>query len=353
MNNPLFSIIVPVYQSMEYLEETVKSLKDQTFKEIEIILIDDGSTDGSSDLCDRLAAEDKRIKAYHKSNGGAASARNLGIKFSKGKWIIFVDSDDVVSLVMCEAFYSYLRKYPTVDFIAFNFSSADKLEKVVLSKVPVLTLENFTQNIKLIEDMLYSDYNNMPSNFRENFGNNTVLNSPCGKIYNRQFLIQNKIYFKEDIRYSEDLLFNIQLLFFQARGVYLNENVYFYRDNLNSVTKTEYVPYIIENYANFKSHFEEIINCKWIKRLQKSIDTYTIRTSLRVLPADIFISQNSIHQSYLRLKQITQTKAFFKIFNYKSLKESSNKLDIKSRLKSRCLIKRNFFVLIFWYKIMK
>lgn len=78
-----------------------------------------------------------------------------------------------------------------------------------------------------------------------------------------------------------------------------------------------------------------------------------MRTSLRMLPADVFIPQNSIKKSYSRLKQITSTQEFFKIFNQRTFKKSKNKLDVKSRLKSILLIKRHFFILILWYKILK
>lgn len=92
----LITIIVPVYNIIEYLERCVNSIINQTYKDLEIILVDDGSTDGSGELCDRLALEDSRIRVFHKPNGGSSSARNLGIKESHGEYIGFVDSDDYI-----------------------------------------------------------------------------------------------------------------------------------------------------------------------------------------------------------------------------------------------------------------
>ena len=90
------TVIVPVFNIVEYLQRCVESILSQTFKDFELLLIDDGSTDGSSNLCDALAKRDCRIKVFHKINEGVGSARNLGIELSSGKWIAFIDGDDLV-----------------------------------------------------------------------------------------------------------------------------------------------------------------------------------------------------------------------------------------------------------------
>ena len=107
---PLVSIIVPVYNIMEYLPRCVESLRNQTYGNIEILLVDDGSTDGTAGLCDRLAAEDSRIRVFHKENGGSSSARNLGIAQAKGEYLGFVDSDDYVEPDMYERLYRAVER---------------------------------------------------------------------------------------------------------------------------------------------------------------------------------------------------------------------------------------------------
>lgn len=102
---PLLSVIVPVYNIMEYLPRCVQSLRCQTYRNLEILLVDDGSTDGTAQLCDRLAAEDNRIRVLHKANGGTSSARNAGIEKAQGEFLGFVDSDDYVEPDM------YMRLY--------------------------------------------------------------------------------------------------------------------------------------------------------------------------------------------------------------------------------------------------
>ena len=94
--NPSISIIVPVYNAERTLNRCVDSILSQTFQEWELLLIDDGSTDRSGELCDEYASKDQRIKVFHKKNGGVSSARNIGLNYAKGEWITFIDSDDEI-----------------------------------------------------------------------------------------------------------------------------------------------------------------------------------------------------------------------------------------------------------------
>lgn len=104
-NSPLISIIVPVYNIIPYLPRCVESLQKQTYRNLEILLIDDGSTDDTPALCDRLAEGDIRIRVFHKENGGPSSARNFGLEQAKGTYVGFVDSDDYVDADMYERLY--------------------------------------------------------------------------------------------------------------------------------------------------------------------------------------------------------------------------------------------------------
>ena len=92
----LISVVVPIYNVEAYLEKCINSIINQTFSDLEILLIDDGSTDSSSDICDRYGSMDTRIKVLHKKNGGLSSARNAGIDLSKGDYLCFIDSDDYI-----------------------------------------------------------------------------------------------------------------------------------------------------------------------------------------------------------------------------------------------------------------
>ncbi|EPX11381.1 glycosyltransferase family 2 protein [Streptococcus agalactiae] len=105
------SIIIPVYNVKKYLNDCIQSVINQTYNNLEIILIDDGSTDGSGDYCDEIAKKDSRIFVYHKTNGGLSEARNVGIKISTGKYITFIDSDDYIENLYIETLYNSLIEY--------------------------------------------------------------------------------------------------------------------------------------------------------------------------------------------------------------------------------------------------
>ena len=99
---PLITVIVPVYNILEYLPRCVRSITAQSYRNLEILLVDDGSTDGTGDLCERLAEEDGRIRVFHKENGGTSAARNLGLAHASGEYVGFVDSDDYIEPDMYE-----------------------------------------------------------------------------------------------------------------------------------------------------------------------------------------------------------------------------------------------------------
>lgn len=111
MMNELVSIIIPVYNVEEYLENCVHSASRQTYQNIEILLVDDGSTDKSGAMCDKLSTEDTRIRVFHKKNGGVSSARNFGVANSKGKWITFLDSDDFIDSSFVEHLFELATEY--------------------------------------------------------------------------------------------------------------------------------------------------------------------------------------------------------------------------------------------------
>lgn len=119
----LISVIIPVYNVEKYLEQCVTSVLNQTYRDIEVILVDDGSTDGSPAICDRYAQQDKRVKVYHTSNGGAARARNIGLEYANGDYIIFMDSDDFWQQKdNLESLVKEAHATPECDFIGFNCS---------------------------------------------------------------------------------------------------------------------------------------------------------------------------------------------------------------------------------------
>lgn len=127
---PLFSIIVPVYNAGKYLNECIDSILQSTYDSWELLLIDDGSTDNSGLICDMRSYEDRRIRVFHKENGGVSSARNWGIKYAQGDWLNFVDSDDFISPDMLEKIVTEITGNEEADlvFTDFNILYSDRTE---------------------------------------------------------------------------------------------------------------------------------------------------------------------------------------------------------------------------------
>ena len=135
---PLISVIIPVYNVEKYLNRCVQSVCNQTYHNLEIILVDDGSTDNSGKLCDEWAVKDLRIKVIHKDNGGLSSARNIGLDNAKGEYIGYVDSDDWIDMEMYSYLWTILKSYQVdvafCDFYRFRKRVPNKKvkEKIIL-----------------------------------------------------------------------------------------------------------------------------------------------------------------------------------------------------------------------------
>lgn len=176
---PLISIIVPVYQVKEYLTQCIESILNQTYSTLEIILVDDGSSDGSVEICDQYARRDQRIQVIHKENGGLSSARNAGLKQARGDFIGFIDSDDWIEpqmyemlynaisdkgdIAVCNYFYDDIgREYEACNRNSFMVDSYQALELLIADEIPnyawnKLYRRNLFQGLNFPEGRYYED----------------------------------------------------------------------------------------------------------------------------------------------------------------------------------------------------
>lgn len=151
-NEPLISVIIPVYNVRNYIDKCIESVMKQTYENLEIILVDDGSTDGSEKKCDEYLERDKRISVIHKENGGLSDARNHALNKISGKFVTFVDSDDYIDLRMIETLYKLIEEYEAdVSCVSFQRVFEGKQEKNVTFPFQIAT---YSGN-EAIEDMLY------------------------------------------------------------------------------------------------------------------------------------------------------------------------------------------------------
>lgn len=219
------SVIIPIYNVEEYLDRCVQSVCNQTYKNLEIILVDDGATDHSPEMCDKYSEMDKRIKVIHKQNGGLSSARNAGIEACTGEWLVFVDSDDYISPEMVECLYDAASKYNT--------------------DMAYCTLRGFTEdNNGYSEFRIWGD----PPNTDVVISGLEILKESLekngGLLSGHHVIAVNKIYRKhlfDSIRYPVGLLHEDEAIAHHMLGqcdriVGINRPLYYYRQRSGSIT---------------------------------------------------------------------------------------------------------------------
>ena len=269
---PKFSIIVPVYQVVEYLETCVKSLVSQTFKDIEIILVDDGSTDGSGLKCDELSLIDTRIHVIHQENAGVSVARNNGINHAKGEWILFVDGDDWVETSLCEQLYNTVTKN-NCDVVFFSFFLSDgKSNKK--GKLVTLRSGDVTEHKEYIEKKIISQY------YDDKIETNGVSAGTCwGKAIKKSIITDHKIQFVPGLIRAQDTVFWLNAVDKCQKVFFLDEPLYYYRISNNSITSgKKYIPdsrdrfgMLLTEYSNFiidNKKDEEYTQAFYIRTIQ-------------------------------------------------------------------------------------
>lgn len=212
------SIIVPIYNTEKYLVACLDSIINQTYKNLEIILINDGSTDGSKSICEAYASKDKRILLIDKANGGQASARNKGLNLATGDCIAFVDSDDTISKELFQENMLVLTKDPSIEVLQFPIYMNFGLENGYLRKYSKESIQS--------REILYKKW----------IETNTISWLVCNKIFKKE--VFKNLRFKENMVYEDnymiaDILSRIDKLFINEEGIYY----YHARENSTTTSK--------------------------------------------------------------------------------------------------------------------
>ena len=213
--NPMISVIVPVYNVEQYLPQCIDSILAQTYRDFELLLIDDGSPDRSGRICDEYAARDERVRVFHKENGGVSSARNLGLDNAQGEWITFVDADDVLIKETFDILYERgeFYKYDFIRFGAYRFSdNTDKTEYI--------SRKSYSFDLPKYRYMVIT---------------RTTYINVWSCLFRKSIFDKYKIRFRIGMRFGEDWL---ALAMFSCRAqsyYYVAESCYGYRVNPSSV----------------------------------------------------------------------------------------------------------------------
>lgn len=246
LNSVKISIIVPIYNVEKYLQRCINSLRNQTLKDIEIILVNDGSSDNSGMICEQNAKRDNRIKVIHKQNSGVSDARNSGIEQAIGEYLLFVDPDDWCETTFVVDLYNSVIKYfadisicgYSIDYLNNNYSIHKGLTQ---------------QKIFYKSDIAEAIY------FLEELG---MFNVVWNKIYRKKIITQNNIFFDKEFSTGEDFLFNCEYFKHINSVAFVDSILYHYlkQDEVTLVTK--YRPDLYEKIKkinnvrmNFYNHY--------------------------------------------------------------------------------------------------
>ncbi len=235
MTQPKVSVVIPVYQVESYLSRCIDSVLKQTLPELEVILVDDGSTDRCPQICDDYAATDARIQVIHKENGGLASARNAGMQKATGKWLFFLDSDDYLEPDGLEQLYLTGERY-SVDFVRYRAIRSGWPGMAADAPCRVEPVRELREGCYDRERIIKEVYPRLLATPQLTMG---AIVGAWGSLYHLDFLRRNSLMFYEEVKFSEDLIFSARVVR-AARSFYFIDTpgVYHYFYNPNSISKS-------------------------------------------------------------------------------------------------------------------
>lgn len=205
----MFSIIIPCYNVEKSINKTVKSVLVQQFKDFELILVNDGSTDKTYDLLNNLKSIDNRIVVIHKSNKGVSSARNSGFECAKGDYVYFLDADDLIEPDLLQNAYISFNNSKNIDIFSFGYDIKDN---------------NNTR------DLSFPKYNNQffePALFLRMYFSKQIRQHLCSTLYRKDLIQSNGLHFPEDTAYGEDQDFQLKAIL-HSRGIYYSSVCYYH-----------------------------------------------------------------------------------------------------------------------------
>lgn len=323
--NSLVSIVVPTYNCEKYIENCIESIVIQSYKNIEVIIIDDGSIDNTYEIIKKYITKDKRIKYFTQENSGPSVARNKGIEKSNGEYLIFVDSDDIIEKIYVEKLLNRIKSN------SFDIACCGYIDK---SKYGVVKLNDFWINKDILNKQEFLE---------------CVCNGVGGvlwsKIFRKDIIIENNIRMNPKIFMSEDLIFILEYCKYINKVGVINEYLYHYnRLNDSSISSNIDINYL-ENYILLINKISELLT-----ELKFNFDKIN---KIKVLKVQDLINKVLISETYkyLKLKDkkrfISNLKLILEndfIEKYKNQISNNNILD---RISNKLIINRKYIILLY------
>lgn len=327
------SIVVPVYNAEKYLEECVNSIRNQTYKNIEIILVDDGAKDRSPQICDKLKKLDERIFVIHKENEGAGKSRNRGIAFASGKFIMFIDSDDYIKPDLVEKCICATNSSDAA-VVMFGVEHIDEVGDTIGKNVPYAdqyTFLNEEVTEKFLPEMIFSEN-------RQKI--NLEIPACMANFYSLDIIKKTSWKFESEKEYmSEDLYSLLKLYRYIERVVVLNEPLYCYRhghESLSSSSRLMNYPLIRKFYNQCVSVCEENhYNEKVLNNISQPYLSFTI-TCLKLK------ARQKKHIALIKkeLNEILNDTQLHEVLSKRTLKNEK----VTKRILYKTILNRQFFI---------
>lgn len=293
MDNPIISVIVPVYNVEQYLSHCIDSIINQTFTSLELLLIDDGSKDNSGKICDEYAKKDNRIRVFHKENGGVSSARNIGLDNAQGKFICFVDSDDWLELECLSLSISNIGDADIL-FFAYTWNFPDGCTKKVASK------DFCAEGKNEIEKSIF--------HLRNNYNKENLFGYPWNKLFRNDIIKSKHIRYVEGLSFCEDEIFVLSYCLSINKMKYYSKSLYNHCLRDGSLT-----------YNNVK-YEEWMLLYKYINYLETEIQNKELKQEYRNWLFQILICASKKSNILINLQHIWQAYKYahhYKLSNYK------------------------------------
>ena len=296
MNNPLVTVVVPVYNVEKYLDRCIDSIVNQTYKNLEIILVDDGSPDNCPKMCDDWAEKDSRIKVIHKKNTGLGMARNSGMEIAEGDYILFVDSDDYIALSTIEKCVVEFKK-TNADVVMFGRFNV--LPDGNIKEKHIMTEQYVFSGDSVINDIL-------PGMFT--YARGTGVSSCC-KMYSLNIIKESNIKYKSEREIiSEDAFFILELFKYVKRVAIIPESFYYYCQNSGSLTTSYKKDRQEKNNSFLLKSLEKIKSNNYPDCVENALKVryhaYTISALKQILNSDLADSEKK-EEIYKTFKDIT------------------------------------------------
>lgn len=307
---PTISIIIPVYNVEKYLRQCLESLINQTYKEIEIICVNDESPDNSLEILNEYAKSDERIVIVNKKNEGVSAARNAGLKVAKGEYIMFVDSDDWVDLQMCEMMYEAAKK-ENADSVMCSYVK-EFLENSVINHI---FPKNIVFNKNEVQEKFHRRLFGLIDEELKKPEDGDVIVSPCMQLFKCDIVKGIEFVSLNEIGTSEDALYQIMVYENCNKLVYMDEPYYHYR-KINEVSITSsHKPDLFEKWQNLFSIMNEIIEKKHLgENYNKALNNRIALSMLGLGLNEAFAKNKNIFKKAKRLKQMLKTERYEKAY---------------------------------------